>query len=82
VVRWHLALAMIVAGQLLVAAYLEAVRALDDRTQDKRRMFEADGPWDLRGAWEALLADGEPWTALGSAEMWRGASDQSGMGRW
>lgn len=82
VAQWHLALAMIGAGRLLAAAYLEAARALDGRTQDNRRMFEVDEPWDPQGVWEALLVDGEPWTALEPAEMWRSGSVQSGTGRW
>jgi hypothetical protein len=60
VARWHLALAMIGAGQLLEAAYLESACALGGRTQDNRKKFEVDVPWDPQGAWEALLADGEP----------------------
>jgi hypothetical protein len=60
VVRWHLVLAMIGVGRLLVVAYLDSGCALDGRTQDNRRKFEVDGPWDPQGAWEALLADEEP----------------------
>lgn len=44
VARWHLGPAMIGAGRLLVAAYLDSGCALDGRTQDNRRKFEVDEP--------------------------------------